>query len=99
MATGHNITYGDHDGERQSQICCGCGKAKDIGLVVCWPCFKYRTDVTPFRYFVEQQRGDLPEWLAYVRATKAGYRPSFSETDCSGAFDGYSVTSDADPGL
>lgn len=32
---------------RNQTTCAGCGRQKDIGLVVCWDCFKYRQDVTP----------------------------------------------------
>ena len=35
---------------RSLTTCCGCGKPKDIGLVVCWECFKYRQDITPLKY-------------------------------------------------
>ena len=44
---------------RALQTCPGCGKAKQAGCVVCWDCFKYRTDITPLKYF----DGSLADWL------------------------------------
>ena len=44
---------------RNHPVCPGCGQAKDLGCLVCWPCFKYRNDVEPFKYF----EGYLREWL------------------------------------
>ena len=43
-------------------VCRGCGGVKELGLIVCWPCFKYRDDIVPFKYF----GGTLSEWLARV---------------------------------
>lgn len=43
--------------ERNEKVCCGCGQSKDIGLVVCWTCFKQGDN--PFKYF----DGTLEEWL------------------------------------
>ena len=52
---------------RLSQTCPGCGKPKALELVVCWGCFKYRTDVTPLKYFEgKDDRNPLQEWLDYV---------------------------------
>ena len=31
-------------------------------LIVCWPCFKYRDDIVPFKYF----DGTFEEWLERV---------------------------------
>ena len=36
---------------RTETVCRGCGGEKEAGLIVCWPCFKYREDVVPFKYF------------------------------------------------
>ena len=47
---------------RNETICRGCDNPKSKGLVVCWNCFKYRKDVTPFKYF----DGSLEEWLREV---------------------------------
>jgi hypothetical protein len=44
---------------RTETVCRGCGDEKELGLVVCWPCFKYREDVVTFKYF----DGTLTEWL------------------------------------
>ena len=44
---------------RTLSICPGCGKPKQIGCVVCWDCFKYRTDIKPLKYF----DGSLADWL------------------------------------
>jgi hypothetical protein len=33
---------------RNETTCVGCGKHKDIGLVVCWGCFKHREN--PLKY-------------------------------------------------
>lgn len=43
---------------KASELCAGCNRHKDIGLIVCWKCFKYRTDITPFKYF----EGTFEEW-------------------------------------
>lgn len=41
-----------------------------------------------------------PKVAAPRLAVAAGYEPpAFNEADCGGAFDGFTVTSDADPGL
>jgi hypothetical protein len=37
--------------------------------------------------------------LARKRAAAEQATPTFDEADCGGAFDGFTVTSDADPGL
>jgi len=47
---------------RDSETCEGCGSRKDKGTVVCWDCFKYRTDVTPLKYF----QGSLTGWFKYI---------------------------------
>lgn len=50
---------------RLSSVCCGCGEPKESGenaLIVCWDCFKYRTDIIPFKYF----GAPLQEWLDYI---------------------------------
>ena len=44
---------------RRETSCGGCGGTKEQGLIVCWPCFKYREDVEPFKYF----GGTLTEWF------------------------------------
>jgi hypothetical protein len=53
---------------RLSQICPGCDKPKGLELVVCWDCFKYRADVTPFKYFEGKEDDPLKEWLEYIGA-------------------------------
>ena len=32
---------------RKLDICPGCGEPKQVGCIVCWPCFKYRDN--PFK--------------------------------------------------
>jgi hypothetical protein len=44
---------------RIETVCRGCGEAKETGLMVCWPCFKYREDIVPLKYF----NGTFEEWL------------------------------------
>ncbi|MFH1921773.1 MAG: hypothetical protein ABIP48_18060 [Planctomycetota bacterium] len=58
---------------RASTKCPGCGKPKQVGCVVCWPCFKYRDN--PLKYFANDtpDAGDLVAWL------KAIGRPSLEE--------------------
>lgn len=51
---------------RTEETCRGCGNPKTIGLVVCWDCFKYRTDVTPLKYY----EGTFPEWLAVIELSR-----------------------------
>jgi len=45
---------------RRETTCRGCGKPKAVGDVVCWPCFKGRTDIVPLKWF----DGTLEQWLA-----------------------------------
>lgn len=40
-------------------ICKGCGEPKDVGMIVCWECFKYRTDITSLKYY----EGTFAGWL------------------------------------
>ena len=47
---------------RTETVCRGCNGEKGTGLIVCWPCFKYREDIVPFKYF----DGTLSEWLQTV---------------------------------
>jgi len=47
---------------RTETVCRGCGGEKELGLIVCWPCFKYRDDIVPFKYF----GGRFSEWLERV---------------------------------
>lgn len=51
---------------RSETFCRGCGGAKEAGLVVCWPCYKHRDDVMPFKYF----DGTFTQWLARKNATR-----------------------------
>ncbi len=60
---------------RLSEVCPGCNKPKALELVVCWHCFKYRTDKTPLKYFEGQQNDSLQEWLDYIWETN-------SNSDC-----------------
>lgn len=55
----HQLPIISEDQARAEMYCRGCGENKDLGLVVCWNCFKYRTDVKPLKYY----SGDLSEWL------------------------------------
>lgn len=57
------------DAARKSKVCI-CGKSmneglrpQDEGSPVCWDCFKYRTDVTPLKYF----QSSYDEWVKYLR--------------------------------
>lgn len=52
----------DETAAREDPFCCGCGRVKQLGAVVCWSCFKHRIDVTPLKYF----EGSLTEWLAQI---------------------------------
>ncbi len=61
MATQDKVS---EDQARTEQTCRGCGDDKGLGLVVCWGCFKYRTDFTPFKYY----GGTLQDWLDYIKA-------------------------------
>ena len=45
---------------RADSKCRGCGTPKHPGLlIVCWSCFKYRTDITPLKYY----EGTFVEWI------------------------------------
>lgn len=47
------------DLQKDKTTCLGCGNNKSLGLVVCWNCFKYRSDITPLKYY----NGSFQEWL------------------------------------
>ncbi len=49
---------------RQETVCRGCGKEKSVGCVVCWTCFKHRTDITPLKYY----EGTLQQWLDWIKS-------------------------------
>ncbi|MBU0478307.1 hypothetical protein KKC91_07040 [bacterium] len=55
---------------RDEKVCRGCGSPKDKGSPVCWDCYKYRKDITPFKYF----DGDISQWLEQVKKLKAQER-------------------------
>jgi hypothetical protein len=55
------IEESEEQAARQSPVCPGCGKQKDIGGVVCWPCFKYRPD-HPYKWF----QGSFQQWLVAI---------------------------------
>lgn len=44
---------------RDMSDCPACGDRKGLGPLLCWDCFKYRTDITPFKYY----NGDIESWL------------------------------------
>lgn len=44
---------------RKSIICLGCNATKETGTMTCWNCFKYRTDIIPYKYFT----GTFDQWL------------------------------------
>ncbi len=52
---------------RLSRICPACDKPKELELIVCWTCFKYREDVIPFKYYEGNSLDPLQEWLDYVK--------------------------------
>jgi hypothetical protein len=54
------------EGQRSKTTCVGCGSHKDIGLIICWSCFKYRDDIPVFKYY----QGSLREWLADISPEK-----------------------------
>ena len=58
----HMSSYELEEQARTETLCRGCGGEKEIGLIVCWPCFKYREDIVPFQDF----GGPLSEWLERV---------------------------------
>lgn len=37
---------------------CVCGGPKEPGCLVCWDCFKHRTDITPLKYYA----GTFAQW-------------------------------------
>lgn len=44
---------------REEVTCRGCGEEKGLGTLVCWSCFKHRTDIVPLKY----SGLGLCEWL------------------------------------
>lgn len=52
---------------RNSETCPACDEPKGQELLVCWQCFKYRTDKTPFKYYEgKDDLNPLQEWLDYL---------------------------------
>ena len=49
------------DAARKSPNCV-CGGNKGKGTLVCWDCFKHRTDTTPLKNF----QGSYVEWVAQL---------------------------------
>lgn len=58
------------DQARELDVCPGCGEPKEPGLIVCWPCFKYREDIVPYKDFdgtFEQWCNTVPEtWKTHI---------------------------------
>lgn len=48
---------------RPETFCRGCGEVKIVGMLVCWNCFKYRTDITPLKHY----KGTFAGWLETVK--------------------------------
>jgi len=46
--------------QREKTTCIGCGNSKQVGLVVCWTCFKQNGIRPAYKYF----NGSLQEWLS-----------------------------------
>ena len=74
---------------------------RDVSLPTSDPIYSgdYETRVTvdpPFGPERPDKTAKLKAWTAMAPAVSP---PHFNESDCSGAFDGFTVTSDADPGL
>jgi hypothetical protein len=55
-------SYALEEQARTETFCRGCGGEKEDGLIVCWPCFKYREDIVPYKEF----NGTFEEWLQRV---------------------------------
>lgn len=53
------LTTIGEENARKSLYCGGCGESKQMGLVVCWDCFKYDGDRKAYKYF----EGTFEEWL------------------------------------
>lgn len=49
--------------ERKKEICIGCESPKSQGLVVCWKCFKHRTDIIPYKDF----EGGFEAWVKMAK--------------------------------
>ncbi len=52
---------------RTLRTCPGCGQPKEVGLIVCWDCFKDRKDlpagVPPFKWWASSS---LNSWLRAI---------------------------------
>ena len=60
------------DEARRLTTCPACGAEKTTGCIVCWNCFKYRTDKTPLKYYEgSKKEDDLQDWLDYVNEPTA----------------------------
>ncbi len=46
---------------RHTDICPGCGKAKELGQTVCWDCFKH--PALPYKTW----NGDFESWLEEMK--------------------------------
>jgi hypothetical protein len=52
---------------RAETTCRGCGGQKALGQLVCWGCFKRRTDVTPLKDWT----GGIRSWLEMVEKARS----------------------------
>lgn len=59
--TPENEAFSNHPA-RQDATCLGCGGPKVIGCIVCWTCFKRRTDGKSLKWF----DGTFSQWLAAI---------------------------------
>lgn len=44
---------------RDMDTCIVCKQEKSAGLIVCWDCYKYREDMTPFKYY----KGTIEDYI------------------------------------
>ncbi len=69
-----DLTRSEEHEVRNHPTCAGCGRPKDPGCLVCWPCFKYR-EVDCFKYWASDTplAGNVRAWLEAIG------RPSLEE--------------------
>lgn len=60
----------DTEAIRCEHLCRGCGGHKDVGLLVCDRCFKWRDDVVPMKYWA----AGVSDWLSYLTLPSADKR-------------------------
>lgn len=57
---------------REIDVCPGCLGPKGAGLIVCWPCFKYKEPAVPGLGPLKYTHLSVQEWLEQVETHRTG---------------------------